>query len=89
MDLLILAHLKSSFEDWKAVFDGDEAARSQFITGKVLVGKADEDTAMIVAYGVDMEALGAFMGAPEFAERTAAYVSGHSVYSLSEMGPPS
>lgn|GEM_PF-7132364 len=43
---------------------------------------------MIVFYGVDMEAMGAFLGEPEFAERTAKLVSGHTLYSLSELPPP-
>jgi hypothetical protein len=85
MDLLILAHLSSSYEKWKAIFDEDADAQSKWISGKVLVAQADEKTAMVVAYGVDMEGMAAFMGTPEFAERTAAYVGGHTVYSISEL----
>jgi hypothetical protein len=88
MDILILAHLVSSYDDWKVVFDGDAEARKPFVSGDTMVGQADEQTAMIVAYGVDMEAMGAFMATPEFAERTSKYVSGHTVYSISEMAPP-
>lgn len=88
MDLLILAHLTSSYEDWKVIFDGDAEARTAFVSGQTHVGQADANTAMIVFYGVDMEAMAAFLGAPEFAERTAQFVSGHTLYSLSELPPP-
>ena len=88
MDLLILAHLVSSYEDWKVVFDSDAEARKAFVSGETRVGQADADTAMIVFYGVDMEAMAAFLGAPEFAERTAKVVSGHTLYSLSELPLP-
>ena len=40
---------------------------------------------MIVFYGVDMEAMATFLGTPEFAERTVHFVSGHTVYSISEL----
>jgi hypothetical protein len=56
--------------------------------GDTLVAEADEKTAMIVFYGVDMEAMAAFLATPEFAERTSKHVSGHTVYSISEIAPP-
>lgn len=88
MDLLILAHLVSSYEEWKVIFDADAEARKAFVSGETRVSQADAETAMIVFYGVDMEAMAAFLGAPEFAERTAKLVSGHTLYSLSELPPP-
>lgn len=88
MDLLILAHLASSYEDWKVIFDEDAEARKAFVSGQTRVAQADADTAMIVFYGVDMDAMAAFLGAPEFAARTAKFVSGHTLYSLSELPPP-
>ena len=88
MDILLLAHLTSSYDDWKVIFDEDAEARKAIISGATLVAQADEKTAMIVFYGVDMEAMATFLGTPEFAERTSKYVSGHTVYSISEMAPP-
>ena len=58
------------------------------ISGRTLVAKADEATAMIVFYGVDMEAMAGFLATPEFAARTSHLVSGHTVYSISELAPP-
>ena len=88
MDILLLAHLVSSYEDWKVVFDGDAQARKAIVSGDTLVAQADEKTAMIVFYGVDMEAMAAFLATPEFAERTSKFVSGHTAYAISEMPPP-
>ena len=87
MDILLLAHLTSSYNDWKVIFDEDAEARKAIISGATLVAQADEKTAMIVFYGVDMEAMATFLGTPEFAERTAHLVSGHTVYSISELSP--
>lgn len=87
MDILLLAHLESSYDDWKVIFDADVEARKSIVSGDTIVGQADEKTAMVVFYGVDMGAMAAFLGTPEFAERTSKYVSGHTVYSISEMAP--
>ena len=87
MDLLVVVDLIASFEEWKAVFDGDAEARSAFMTSW-LVGQTDENKAMILAYGVDVAAMAAFMGTPEFAERTSGIQSGVTIYTLSEMAPP-
>ena len=57
MDILLLAHLTSSYNDWKVIFDEDAEARKAIISGATLVAQADEKTAMIVFYGVDMEAI--------------------------------
>ena len=88
MDILILAHLTSSYDDWKIIFDEDAEARKAMISGKTLVAQANEKTAMIVFYGVDMEAMAMFLATPEFAGRTAHLVSGHTLYSISELAPP-
>lgn len=88
MDILLLAHLTADYDDWKVIFDEDAEARKAIISGETLVAKASDSTAMIVFYGVDMEAMGAFLATPEFAERTAHLVSGHTVYSISEIAPP-
>ena len=45
-------------------------------------GTLDNDKVAIVAYGVDMEAMGAFMGTPEFAERTSSIQTGVTLYNL-------
>ena len=42
----------------------------------------------ILAYGVEVLAMAAFMGTPELAERTSGIHSGVTIYTLSEMAPP-
>ena len=39
MDLLILAHLVSSYEDWKVIFDEDTEARKAFVSGEHALAK--------------------------------------------------
>ena len=87
MDLLVVVDLVASFEEWKAVFDGDAEARSAFMASW-LVGQTHENKAIILAYGVDLPAMAAFMGTPEFAEKTSPYMSGVTIYTLSEMERP-
>ncbi|GIR36007.1 MAG: hypothetical protein CM15mP49_13920 [Actinomycetota bacterium] len=45
-------------------------------------GPLDNNKVAIFAYGVDMEAMGAFMGTPEFAERTSSIQTGVNLYTL-------
>ena len=52
------------------------------------IGLIRATAAMIVFYGVDMDAMATFLGAPEFVARMAKFVSGHTLYSLSELPPP-
>ena len=52
--------------------DGDIKA-SQLDTGdksKTLVGKADDATALLTLFNIDMEAIGAMMSDPEFHKMT-------------------
>ena len=74
MDLLIRVSLNSSFAEWKAKFDEDAEERQKFMSGEVLVSQADEETALVVAYGVDVPAMAEFMGTPDFAEGVSAFL---------------
>ena len=72
-DLLVVA-MAPQIMAWRKVFDEDEAERAKF-SDSMEAGPLDNKVA-IVAYGVDMEAMGAFMGTPEFAERTSSIQTG-------------
>jgi len=87
MDLVAVVDLISSFEDWKVIFDEDAEERAKFAESW-LVGQTDEEKVIILARNVDLPAMAAFMGTPEFAERARPYQSGVTLYSLSEMAPP-
>ena len=48
MDLLVVVHIKSSYDSWKAVFDADPAGREEFADDtRTRVAKVDDNTAMV------------------------------------------
>ena len=57
MDIHIIAKLKSSYEAWHQLFADDADRRSQVCDeSRTLVAKANETTAVITVFDVDMEA---------------------------------
>ena len=89
MDVHIIVKLKSSFEAWHQLFLHDSDRRSQICDeSRTLVGKANEKTAIVTVFGVDMEAMGAMMADPEFQKMTENYVEEHIPYSLTPLTPP-
>ena len=54
MDLLIIVHIKSSYEAWKAIFNSNPATREEFADeSRTRVAKADDNTAMVQLFDVD------------------------------------
>ena len=53
MELMITAHLKSSYDSWKTLFDGDSVRAEYCNESKTMVGKVDDKTALIVLFDVD------------------------------------
>ena len=85
MNLMITAHLKQSFDNWKELFDND-GARAEFCDeSRTMVGKVDDRTALIVLFGVDQAKMNARLASPEFAELVENYVVRHDIYTLGEM----
>lgn len=89
MDVLILAHLSTSYDEWKKVFDSHADARAPFISGTSTAAQVDDQTAMVASFGVDLQALNEFMNEPERAAEIASVTTGHTMYTLTEMQPPS
>ena len=90
MDVHIIVKLKSSYEAWHQVFVNDADRRSRICDeSRTLVGKANENTAIVTVFGVDMETMGAMMADPEFQKMTENYVEEHIPYSLTSLTPPS
>jgi hypothetical protein len=86
MDMMITAHLKQSFENWKELFDSDSSVRAEYCDeSKTMVGKVNDETALIALFGVDQEKMNARLSSQEFAELVDAYVKGHDVYTLGKM----
>ena len=48
MEMLVIAKFTSSYDEWKAIYDGDLELRKTFMKDD-LVGKVDNNTAMIKA----------------------------------------
>ena len=89
MDIHIIVNLKSSYEAWHELFVNDSENRAKICDeNKTLAGKADDTTAMVTLFNVDMAAMGAMMEDPEFKKLTEDYVVEHIPYSISPLAPP-
>ena len=89
MDVHVVVKLKSSYEAWHELFINDAENRTKICDeSKTLVGKADDDTALVTLFDVDMEAMGAMMSDPEFHKMTENYVEEHIPFTLSPIQPP-
>ena len=83
MDIHIVVKLKSSYEAWHELFANDADNRSKICDeSKTLVGKADDATALVTLFDVDMAAMGAMMADPEFQKLIKNYVKEHIPYSI-------
>ena len=89
MDIHLIVKLKSSYEAWHEVFVNDVDNRSKICDeSKTLVGKANDSTALVTLFDVDMAAMGAMMADPEFQKLTENYVEEHIPYSITPLNPP-
>ena len=89
MDVLVIVKLKSSYEAWYELFTNDRENRTKICNeNRTLVGKADNSTALVTLFDVDMTAMGAMMSDPEFHRMTENYVEEHIPYTLTPIQPP-
>jgi hypothetical protein len=89
MDIHLIVKLKSSYEAWHEVFVNDAENRSKICDeGRTLFGKADDATALVTLFDVDMAAMGAMMEDPEFHKLTEDIVVEHIPYSITSLAPP-
>ena len=92
MDLLVVVHIKSSYDDWKAVFDADPAGREEFADDtRTRVAKVDDNTAMVQLFDVDMQKMSEIINDPNspVADVMADHVEKRDVYKVEQMSPPS
>ena len=92
MDLLIVVHIKSSYDSWKAVFDADPAGREEFADDtRTRVAKVDDNTAMVQLFDVDMQKMSEIINDPNspVADVMADHVEKRDVYKVEQMSPPS
>ena len=92
MDLLVVVHIKSSYDSWKAVFDADPAGREEFADDtRTRVAKVDDNTAMVQLFDVDMQKMSEMINDPNspVADVMADHVEKRDVYKVEQMSPPS
>ena len=92
MDLLIIVNIKSSYESWKAIFDSNPADRQEFADDtRTRIAKADENTAMVQLFDVDMQKMSKILNDPNstVAEVMAEHVVSREIYKVEKMTPPS
>ena len=92
MDLLVVVHIKSSYDGWKAVFDADPAGREEFADDtRTRVAKVDDNTAMVQLFDVDMQKMSEMINDPNspVADVMTDHVEKRDVYKVEQMSPPS
>ena len=88
MNVLVVVHLKSSYEDWKSLFDADEERANFCDERQTKVGRVDEHTGMITLFDVDMEGMGKMMNSPEFQALVEPYVDHNDIFTFESLAPP-
>ena len=83
MEMFLIANFTCSYYEWKSVYDGDLELRKQFMIDD-LVGKVDENTAMIKATITDAEKMEKVMSEriPEIVPKLGLE---HEIYTLTKM----
>ena len=83
MEMLIIAKFTCSYNEWKIIYDGDLELRQQFMKDD-LVGKVNENTAMIKATIINPEKMEKIMSEriPEIAPKLGLE---HEMYTLTNM----
>ena len=92
MDLLVVVHIKSSYDNWKAVFDADPAGREEFADDtRTRVAKVDDNTAMVQLFDVDMQKMSEMINDPNspVADVMAEHIEKRDLYKVEQMSPPS
>jgi len=92
MDLLVVVHIKSSYDSWKAVFDADPAGREEFADDtRTRVAKVDDNTAMVQLFDVDMQKMFEMINDPNspVADVMAEHIEKRDLYKVEQMSPPS
>ena len=89
MDIHIIVKLKSSYDSWHKLFTNDASNRANICDeSKTLVAKANDGTALVTLFDVDMAAMGTMMADPDFHKLTEDYVEEHIPYSITPLNPP-
>ena len=84
MNTLIIVNIKNTtYDEWKKKFDEDSEVQSQMMRNTI-VGKVDDNTAMISTEVFNPELVGQFMSSDEFKQMEQELGLSHDVYQLTK-----
>ena len=79
--MIVVKMKKTNFSEWKKLFDGDAEMRSKFMRD-ALVGKVDENTAIVTADIFDPEGTKQALSDPELGKSFEEMGIEHTIYML-------
>ena len=91
MDLCIVVHIKSTYDNWKAIFDKDPGGRNSFVDeNRTRVGKVDDNMAMVQLFDVDMQKMAKMMNDSNSPVKAIMeeHVLKQEIYTITKMTPP-
>ena len=79
--MVVVNMKKTNYSEWKKLFDGDAEKQAKFMRD-VLVGKVDENTAVVTADVFDPEEMKQALSDPELNTRLEEMGVEHTIYML-------
>ena len=79
--MIVVKNTKTNYTEWKKLFDGDAENRAKFMRD-ALVGKVDENTAVVTADVFDPEGMKQTLSDPELGKRLEEMGIEHTIYML-------
>ena len=79
--MIVVKMKKTNYTEWKKLFDGDAENRAKFAMD-TLVGKVDENTAIVTADIFDPEGMKQTLSDPELGKRLEEMGIEHTIYML-------
>ena len=79
--MIVVKITKTNYTEWKKLFDGDAENRAKFMRD-ALVGKVDENTAVVTADVFDPEGMKQTLSDPELGKRLEEIGIEHTIYML-------
>lgn len=82
MNMAFIVHMKTNFESWEKLFLSAYDNKQKVKEGKILYGKVDDKTAIVMNFDVDVEEIKRRRESDEFAKLIAKDVESHEVYTF-------
>ena len=86
--MVVVKMKKTNYTEWKKIFDGDAEKRAKFMRD-ALVGKVDENTAVVTADVFDPEGMKQTLSDPELGKSFEEMGIEHTIYMLQPAPAPS